>query len=234
MDGTTLRIFLSHMYSDSSGFHPIGMDLASFDISSGKPVLQSIVKTPASNAGTSAPLWGGLVVAKDGYNYIFGSINKNENFVLGHYQYLARVATGKAATAAEWQYWNGSGWSGNQASAQAIIPGSHGVSVGASGYFKPSGEMVVIAKKYDNLGTDLVAWRSPSITGPYVERTPALLAPIPPVNFTSKDITYTGLAHPQVRLASGKLLASFSRNSTDPAFFGDTRYGGYFVEVAQP
>lgn len=234
MDGSTLRLFLSHMYSDSSGFHPIGIDLASFDLSSGKPVLQSIVKTPASSAGTATPLWGGLVLSSGGYNYIFGSINKNETYILGHYQYLARVATGKATSQADWQYWNGSTWVANQSSAQAIIPGIAGIGVGASGYIKPNGEVVIVAKKYDNLGTDLFAWKAPQITGPYTEKSPALLAPIPPANFTAKDTTYAGLAHPQAVMASGKLLISFSRNSDDLAFFGDGRYGNYFAEVAQP
>lgn len=234
MDGSTLRVFLSHMYNDSSGFHPIGIDLASFDVSGPKPVLQSLVKTSASAAGTTTPLWGGLVLTSGPHHYIFGSVNKSEQYVLGHYQYLARVAIGKVASQADWQYWNGSSWVNNQSAAVAIIPGTHGIGVGASGYIKPNGEIIIVGKKYDNLGTDLVAWRANSITGPYSEVTPALQAPVPPANFTSKDMTYAGLAHPWAPMASGKLLISISRNSEDLAFFGDTRYGNYFYEVNKP
>lgn len=235
MDGSVLRLFLSHMYSDNSGFHPIGIDLATFTLTSNGPVLQSVTKTPASAAGTTSPLWGGAVITKsDGFHYIFGSVNKNEQYVLGHYQYLARVQVGQVGNQSSWQYWNGSGWVSNQSAAVAIIPGVAGIGVGHSAYTKANGETVIVTKKYDNLGTDIYAWKAANITGPYTERQPALLAPIPRVNFTNKDLTYAALAHPHAQLSSGKLLVSYSRNSEELSFFGDIRYGNYFVELAQP
>lgn len=234
MDGSVLRMFLMHMYADTAGFHHIGIDLATFNLGSGKPVLQSIAKTPASDAGNSAPLWGGAVVTNGGYHYMLGSLNKHETWVFGHYQYLARVAVGKVVNQASWQYWDGTTWNADKTQAQAIIPGTAGIGVGATAYRKTNGEIVLIAKKYDNFGTDIVAWKSTTAAGPYSEQTPALLAPIPAANYTESDMTYAGLAHPHAKLASGKLLVSYSRNSDDPNFFGDARYGNYFAEVDQP
>lgn len=234
MDGSTLRIFLSHMYNDASGFHPVGSDIATFTISNGVPKLSSITKTPGSAGNGNTPFWGAAVVNSGNYQYIFGSINKHEPYVFGNYYYIARVPVGSVTNQSSWRYWNGSTWVSNQSAATAIIPGTVGLGASVSVYKKSNGTFVLISKKYDAFGTDLVAWKATAITGPWTEITPALIAPIPTPNYTTQDYTYLGLGHPELTLPSGKLLVTWSLGSYDASFFGDSRYGVYFSEVPKP
>jgi len=234
MDGSTLRIFLGHLYNDANGFHPIGADLATYTISNGVPKLSSIVKTPGSAGYGKTPAWGSGVVSSGGYNYIFGSLNKNEPYVFGHYYYLARVPVGSTTSQSAWRFWNGSTWVTSQTAATPIINGTVGLAAGISVYKNAKGEFVIISKKYDAFGTDLVAWKAKTPTGPWTEVTPSLMAPIPTPNYTTQDYTYLGLGHPELTLPSGKLLVTWSLGSYDANFFGDSRYGIYFGEVKKP
>ena len=233
MDGTTLRVFLLHMYNDTSGFHPLGVDLASFSVSGSVPTLTSLVKTPGSAAAESTPLWGAGVYQDDKYTYILGSLNKHEYLVFGHYYYLARVPNGQVDKSSSWEYWNGSSYDTSASSAVVIIPGSTGLGTDVTIYKDNTGKFVIVGKKYDVFGTDLVAWKANSITGPWTEQAPALIAPIPMPNppMTPKDISYLGLAHPWAKLSTGKMLISWSVNSNDPSFLGDIRYGVRLSEV---
>jgi hypothetical protein len=234
MDGSTLRMFVQHMYNDASGFHPIGTDLVTFSLSGSVPKVASISKTPGSVGYEKLPLWGAAVVRSGNYTYVFGSINKHETWVFGSYYYLARVPNGSLTNQSSWRYWTGSTWSTVQSAAQPIITGAAGLGTVVSIQKKSTGEYILISKKYDAFGTDLFAWKATNLTGPWTEVTPALIAPIPTTKATEQDITYLGLGHPEALLLSGKLLVTWSFNSNDPSFFGDSRYGIYFSEVNQP
>jgi hypothetical protein len=236
MDGSTLRMFLLHMYNDANGFHTIGTDIASFSLASGVPQLTSLTPTPGAVASMTVPSWGAAVGSDNTFTYIYGSINKQETWVFGNYYYVARVPIGQAANNAAWTYWNGSAWVSDQAQVASIIPGTAGVATDATFFIGQDGKPTLVSKKYDSFGTDLVAWKAPvnSFTGPWTEVTPALIAPIPttPV-FTTQDISYLGIAHPWANLSSNKLMVGWSRNSNDPSFFGDIRYGIYLGEVTK-
>jgi hypothetical protein len=236
MDGSTPRMFLSHMYNDASGFHTIGNDLVTFTMVNGVPKVASIVKTPGSANGETAPSWGSGVFRDKNYTYIFGNRNKNETWVFGHYYYLARVPNGQVIIPSAWRFWNGTTWVKNQAEVAAIIPGGVGVGSGITVYQKSANEYMMITKKYDLIGTDMIALKAPALTGPWTEVTPALLAPVPPLEppMTDEDYTYLGLAHPQIVLPSGKLLVIWSLASWDISTFGDPRTGVYFSEVTKP
>lgn len=236
MDGSTLRMFLLHMYNDANGFHVIGVDLATLNTSGAQPKVSSVIKTSASAAGDTTPLWGAATVASGGYNYIFGSLNKHELWVFGKYYYLARVPVGQTTNSASWRYWNGSAWVKDATAATPIINGSVGLATNVNVYKKSNGEFVIINKKYDPFGTDLVALKTRTITGPWTELTPPLIAPIPlpTPSISPRDHTYLGIGHPWVPLASGKLLVNWSLNFEGWDAFGDHRYGIYFSEVPQP
>jgi hypothetical protein len=231
LDGTYLRMFLLHEYNDANGFHPIGADLATFSLSTGTPQLVAVQKTPGARAYENSPMWGAAVVQTANYTYIFGSLNKHEFLVFGNYYSVARVPRGQVTLNSAWRYWNGSSWVSNQAAAVAVMSGDGGVGTSASVYASGSG-YVLVGKQHDAFGTDLVAWRSTSLTGPWVEQQPHLLAPIPDVQ--AGEYTYLGLAHREIPMASGKLLVSWSLNNTDPSAFGLPRNGVYLAEVDGP
>lgn len=234
MDGTTLRAFLGHLYNDADGFHPIGADLATYTIENGVPKLSSVVETPGSASYGLTPVWGAGVISDGGYNYILGSMSKNEPLVFGHYYYVARVPVGSTTDKSAWEFWNGSSWVTNQTEVTPIINGVAGLAAGVTIYKNAAGEFVIISKKADSFGTDLVAWKATTITGPWTEVTPPLMSPVPQPNYTTQDYTYLGLGHPWINLSSGKMLVSWSLGSNDASFFGDSRYGVYFSEVDKP
>lgn len=234
MDGSVLRVFVGHMYNDANGFHSIGSDLATFNVSGAKPVLTSLVKTPGSASYEKGPVWGAAVYRDSSYTYIFGSWNKHEPYVFGQYYYLARVTNGNITNQASWRYWNGSTWVTDKAAATAVINGTVGLGSNVTLYKKPNGQFIIVGKKFDAFGTDLVAWKAISLIGPWTEVTPALMSPIPNPHFSTQDNSYLGLAASQIPMSSGKLMVSYSYNSYDASFFGDARYGTYFNEVTKP
>lgn len=233
IDGNTLNVFMWHMYNDDSGFHMIGQDLAQFDVSGAVPVLTSLHQTPGSANGETQPGWGSAVLRADDFTYIYGNIDKYEEWVFGKYYYVARVPNGQVASQAAWRYWDGANWVANQTAAAAVIPGTAGVGAVSSVYQRPNGSYVLVSKKFDMVGSDIVAWTASSPTGPWIESS-TLIAPVPNVDTAAGEHTYFGLAHPEVPLASGKMLISWSLNSNDPGFFGGPRYGLYFGESTQP
>lgn len=231
IDGQYLRIFLLHMYNDANGFHTIGSDIATFN-SSG--TLLSVLPTPGSNNGEMGIWWGAGVVKSGNYTYIFGAQNRREYLVFGHYYYLARVPNGQVTIPTSWRYWNGSSWVTNQANAQYVMSGNGGVGSSATVYPKSSGGYILVGKKEDAFGEDLVAYTAPALTGPWTEQQPHLVSPIPNVDESAGEVTYLGLAHPHISLASGNLLVSWNFNSYSPSFLGDPRYGVYFAEAVKP
>jgi hypothetical protein len=100
-------------------------------------------------------------------------------------------------------------------------------------YQKPNGTYVLISKRYDIVGTDIVAWTAPAPQGPWTVG-PTLLSPIPDVNSAAGEVTYFGISHRESPVSSGQLLVTWSLNSNDAAWFGNPRYGIHFAEVPQP
>jgi hypothetical protein len=94
----------------------------------------------------------------------------------------------------------------------------------------------MITKKCEVVGTDIVAFTASSLTGPWTEKAPALVAPVPTLNppMSTGDFTYFGFGHPEVTLSSGKQLVTWSLGSSDLSAFGDLRNGVYFTETPQP
>lgn len=233
VEDTTLYVFLLHMVNDASGFHTIGTDIASFDVSGATPQLQALFKTPGSTNGEVLPTWGTAIMPATGYLYVYGRTYTPGPFVFGHNHYIARVPKGKKVTnPGAWQYWNGKSWVNNQAKATIIVQGVEGMGSGATVYQKPDRTYVFISKRYDIVGTDIVAWTAPAPQGPWTVG-PALVAPIPDVNTAAGEVTYFGISHREVTLPSGNLLLTWSLNSTDAAWFGNPRYGVHFTEVPQ-
>jgi hypothetical protein len=91
---------------------------------------------------------------------------------------------------------------------------------------------VAVSKRDGDIGDFVYVWVSGTPVGPWVPReaVPA------PAGFDTGRLLYAPLGHPEVRLASGRLLVSISRNTTDlAALLADPEIGTpLFVEVAVP
>jgi hypothetical protein len=70
---------------------------------------------------------------------------------------------------------------------------------------------VVVSKRDGDLGDFVYTWTSRSPTGPWTPHR----AVHAPAGFDTGELQYAPLAHPEVPLASGRLLVSISRNTTD-------------------
>lgn len=228
MDGSYLRVFLNHV-GGGADYTSHGVDVATFDVSRTTPRLVSIKSTPA--ATSQDPAWGSAVINSGNYTYIYGSINKNETWVWGHYHYLARVPRGGVTTKSNWRYWNGTNWVTQQSQAVPVINGNQGIGAGTV-MFPYAGGYALVAKQYEYVGNELVMFKSGSLTGPWTAQSPAALSPIPDVQ--ANEVTYSAFAHPEITLASGKLLTSWALASTEASQFGSPRPGLRFGEVSQP
>lgn len=229
LDGSNLRVFLNHV-GGGADYSSHGVDVATFDVSRTTPRLVSIVRTPAATA--QDPAWGSAVMHDGLYTYIYGSINKSEPWVWGHYHYLARVPRGSVTTKSSWRYWNGTGWASQQSQATPVIAGSLGIGAGTVMYPRASGGYALIAKQYEYVGSELVAFTSNALTGTWSAQSPAVLSPLPDVQ--TNELTYSAFAHPEIPLASGKMLVSWALSSTEAGQFGSPRPGLRFGEVIAP
>lgn len=229
MDGAYLRVFLNHV-GGGANYTSHGVDVATFDVSRSTPRLVSISRTPGATA--QDPAWGSAVIDSGLYTYIYGSINKSEPWVWGHYHYLARVPRGTVTNKNNWRYWNGSTWSSQQSQAIPVISGHQGIGAGTVIFPRANGGYALVAKQYEYVGSEIVTFTSNSLTGPWTMQTPAALSPIPDVQ--SNEVTYSAFAHPGIQLASGKLLISWALGSTDSGQFGSPRPGLRFGEVDIP
>jgi len=229
MDGAYLRMFLNHV-GGGADYSSHGVDVATFDVSRATPRLVSISRTPAATA--QDPAWGSAVINDGLYTYIYGGINKSEPWVWGHYHYLARVPRGSVTTKSSWRYWNGTGWTTQQAQAVPVINGNQGVGAGTVMFPRAGGGYALIAKQYEYVGSELVAFTSNSVTGPWTAQSPAVLSPVPDVQ--ANEVTYSAFAHPGIALTSGKTLVSWALSSTDSSQFGSPRPGLRFTEVVMP
>ena len=192
-------------------FDVVGSDLAVFEIPvpGGIPVFREIIRTPSSRWGEpGADVAWGVAMWSDGTDlYLYGIRGREAGF--GNELHVARVAIDQIDDPSAWRYRTADGWSADpSASVQRIADGTYleGMSVG------PYGAGVVVVSKEDGFfGDEVHAWTAPAPDGPFTRQAALTL---PALN-TDRYWYYTANHHPQIRLASGRTLASISRNTGD-------------------
>jgi hypothetical protein len=148
------------------GFKTIGTRVATLSLPDLR--VQSITALPLpSSAGT--PLYGSGAVVSGGYTYLYGNRQITTGWLPRGEEYVARVA---ANVTGPWQYWDGTGWSANAADAAPMTflradasvddPPVAGLTVVPYG----SG-WLASAKRGEIISSDVTAWYSASVTGPW-------------------------------------------------------------------
>lgn len=180
--------------------------LAEMSAASGLPVFHSVAPIP-TDADTQ---WGSAIVQSGGYLYIYGA---TLNRPLGHGilgMKIARVPAGHSVDAAQWTYWNGTGFVPGESNATlvgtvnqlcGVVPNPNGK--GFVGVSVPAGLL------YDKT-VDLSYAASPA--GPW--STPQPVYAIPELKQYDGEMAYFPTFHPELSSDPDDLVVSYNIDTT--------------------
>lgn len=213
----------------SLGFSFRGTSAAVFNVAAdGVPHLFRVVEVTPDDGDPTQVNWGAAATVAGDWWYVYGTRLPPGGF--GHELYVARVPVADPDDRGTWQFWDGTAWQSDITRAAAVLGSAGGVSQTLS-VDQVGDRWVAVSKQDGDLSSTVATWSAPGPTGPWTPR-PALTVP----DDDPTALTYAPLAHPEVPLASGGLLVSISRNTTDAAhLLAEPEVGRpVFVEVARP
>jgi hypothetical protein len=212
VQGDRLVVFCARVRRTGPGtadFTTAGVDAAVLSLRSGLPVLERVAATPSSDTPERGDQYGKAVVPVDGWLYVYGSRGASAAF--GRAVTVARLRPAQLLDPRAWRYWTGNGWSARASAARPTVPaGRHGWSTAFSVFRGADGRLHGLSKEEDVFGRSVVIGTATGPTGAFTRRV-VLDAP----SQRTGVLLYNALAHPGLTLASGLLLVSVSRNSTD-------------------
>ncbi|MFT4265488.1 MAG: DUF4185 domain-containing protein [Nocardioides sp.] len=216
---------------DAFAFSNLGPSVALFIVpTGGTPQLLQVEDFGKDSDDRSRPAWGAAVAVQDDWVYLYGTANPGEDLVFGYSLQVARVRIDDLLDQSRWRYWNGASWGRSAARAAVLIPAVGGVSQTLS-VFAEGGSWYAVSKRDEFVGSDLVIWKAPSPTGPFVASDP--VASIPS---GASELRYMPLAHPDLLPRKGTVVVSYSRNNTDVSKVQDDPflYRPHFLRVPLP
>lgn len=198
--------------SGTFDFETLGPALALFTVPvHGTPQLLTVRDLGPDDADPTRPTWGAAIETAADAVYIYGTAAPADGGAFGRSLEVARAPITDVANQAAWRYWDGQGWQRRADRAAALIPAVGGVSQVLS-VFQRDGSWYAVSKRDDYLGHDLVIWKAPTATGPFVASRP--LAEIPS-DSANGLLRYMPLAHPDLLAEPGTVVVSYSRNVAD-------------------
>lgn len=235
-DGHDLIVVLSSRIdrgdTDEFGFTYLGSTAALFRVArQGVPERIAVVDVTPDRRSLEQINWGAASTVSGRWLYAYGTRLTGEKYVFGRELYVGRAPIGDLQNRARWAFWDGSGWQPDHQKAAPILAADGGVSQTLSVH-RVGDHFLAVSKRDGDLGDFVYTWTSPSPVGPWTPRQ-AVAAPF---EVHDDELQYAPLAHPEVPLASGDLLVSISRNTTDLGrLFTDPELGRpRFVEVRLP
>ena len=193
-------------------FEILGPSIALLTVVPGAaPELRLVRDLSPDDPDTESPMWGAAVETVGETAYIYGTAKPNDRSTFGWSLQVARAPIGQVTDVTTWRYWDGRRWRRDPARAAVLIPAVKGVSEVLSVFHRGSA-WYAVSKRDEMLGTDLVIWKAPSPTGPFVPG-PAL-AKIPSGS-TDGLLRYMPLAHPDLLPEPDSIVVSYSRNTSD-------------------
>ena len=173
----------------------------------------------------SGVIWGSAITPDGAHTYVYGTSSAPGRMKFAH---VARAAAG--ALDGPWEFWTGSAWSSDPGAAGRLLSG---VGAGFS-VQRVEGEYVLVTLE-TNLVFDaqLVAYRSPTPTGPFAGPIPLFTAP--EATPGTATVVCDAKLHPG-QAAPSALLVSYNVNSLEFAdIIADSRLcRPRFVDVAWP
>ncbi|MPQ98380.1 DUF4185 domain-containing protein [Modestobacter sp. I12A-02628] len=213
-------------------FHFRGTSASVFTVTAGgAPQLREVVEITPDDEDATQVNWGAAATVDDGWLYVFGTRLTGERLQFGRELHVARVPIGTPTERSAWEFWDGRDWQDDAERSAVVIGASGGVSQLLS-VDVIDGQFVAVSKRDGDLGDFVYSWTATSPVGPWTAQR-GLSAP---AGYDVGRLTYSPLAHPDVELASGRLLVSVSRNSTSyDSLVADPRIGRpTFAEIPRP
>lgn len=233
--GTRVVVGLMRIKAKGTGqwdYDIVGSSAARFDVpANDTPKLVGVTDIGNDNPDMSRPLWAAAAtLTKDGTVYLYGTAHPTGEWIFGYSLHVARTTVAGLTRQDTWEYWDGQDWNADPRSVATLIEADNGVSRALS-VFEKNGSWYAVSKQADFVGSDLVIWKAPSPTGPFVNT--GSVAKLPS---DEKRVTYMALAHPELLPAKDELVVSWSVNSTDPDVIerNPTLYRPEFARVPLP
>jgi hypothetical protein len=193
-------------------FEILGPSFALFQVPVGEePRLQFVQDLGPDDADSEKPMWGAAVEPDGDRIYLYGTARPRDGSTFGWSLHVARVDILDVFDQTAWRYWDGRRWQRDPARSAALIPAVGGVSEVLSVFHRGT-SWYAVSKRDEVLGTDLVIWKAPAPTGPFVASAP--LAKIPS-NSAGGLLRYMPLAHPDLLPSDDSVVVSYSRNVAD-------------------
>ncbi|TKJ24806.1 DUF4185 domain-containing protein [Blastococcus sp. CCUG 61487] len=182
----------------------------------GVPRLERTVELTPDTAEFDQINWGAAAAPDGEWLHLYGTRYTNEAFITGRELYVSRVPLADPTNAEAQQFWDGTQWQVDQTKAAPVISAVDGTSQTLS-VDRIGDRWVAISKAGGDLADYITMWTSDSPTGPWSEPVPVVYSPGGHDDDpdTVDQLTYTPLSHPDIPTASGALLISVSRNTTD-------------------
>ncbi|UDY24024.1 DUF4185 domain-containing protein [Nocardioides sp. Kera G14] len=216
---------------DAFAFHNLGPAVAVFIVpTGGVPQLLQVEDIGPDDTDRARPAWGAAVAVQGDWVYLYGTANSGQPLVFGYSLQVARVRADDILDLSKWRYWNGSAWGRSPSKAAVLIPAVGGVSQTLS-VFEQAGSWYAVSKRDEFVGSDLVVWKAPAPTGPWVAGPVAAKIPS-----GSSELRYMPLAHPDLLPEPGTVVVSYSRNNTDVGKVAEDPflYRPHFLRVPLP
>jgi hypothetical protein len=209
----TVMVMCSRIRRGSQGsfdFTFLGTSVAVFTVEpGGVPQLDKVIDLTPDSTNPQQVNWGAASDVYDGWLYVYGTRLTGRPLDYGRELYVARAPVANPRDRSRWQFWGGD-WQPDRGKAVAVLPSQGGVSQVLS--VDSVGDTFVAVSKRDGDVNDYVyRWTAPHAWGPW---TPSKEIRAPG-GFDTGQLQYAPVAHPEVPLASGHLLISISRNTTD-------------------
>lgn len=214
-------------------FEVLGPAFALFKVPVGQaPQLLLVHDVGQDDADPRRPMWGAAVEVAGSWVYLYGTASPGPKVAFGRSLQVARTHPEDLGDPSAWQFWDGRHWQKQANRAAVLIPAVKGVSQVLS-VFHRGHDWYAVSKRDEMLGTDLIIWKAPGPTGPFVPSAP--LAKIPS-NSADGLLRYMPLAHPDLLPSPTSVIVSYSRNVADlrRLLQDPTLYRPRFLQVPLP
>ncbi|TIC88265.1 DUF4185 domain-containing protein [Nocardioides sp. GY 10113] len=198
-------------HSGEFGFTFLGTSAAVFAAQPGEaPQLVKVVDITPDSRRADQINWGAAATLSGDWIYVYGTRLTGQKYDVGRELYVARAPRSDPGARHRWRFWDGDGWVAGADAAQAVLPSDGGVSQTLS-VDRIGAGFVAVSKRNGDVSDFVYKWTAPDPWGPWrpVEELKA------PAGLDTGRYEYAPLAHPEVRLRSGRLLISISRNTND-------------------
>ena len=215
VDQGTVAMFLQRVVERGDGvFANLGPALAEVTVDAdGIPHVARVRDIGADEPSRQRIGWGAASWrADDGHVYIYGTANPERDLVFGWSLHVARATPESLFDFGSWEYWTGTSWSAEEASAVPIIPAVGGVEQTLS-VFAEGPTWYAVSKRDGYLGRDVVIRTATAPTGPFSAGEVVASRPSYP---NAGLLAYAAIAHPALFPEPGTIVLSVSRNHTDP------------------